>query len=648
MRRTRTMVTIAAMATAAALLLAACSSSPSPSASSGGQAKGTTVPTGGTPMTGGTAVYAELPSDTPNFIFPFDPPGLFSVVNISQFQYLMYRPLYWFGQGTTPNLNLSLSVGKNPVYSNDSKTITIGLNNYKWSDGEAMTAQDVVFWMNMMHAEKDNFGAYVPGIDAIPDDVTNVVATSPTEVTFTLSGAVNTNWYTYNNLSQVTPLPKAWDITAKGGAPGSGGCFSGTYGTKTTDAACTKVFDFLATQAGFNPSNPKAANNSFSTYATNPIWQVVDGPWHLTAFDATGNVTMEPNSSYTGPVKAKLAKFVEAPYTDEPTEYNALLGGKINVGYLPLANVTKATTNPNVVEAQDPRLSGFYLNEYYGWEFAYFPINFNSSGNGGAAGKIISQLYFRQAMQTLVDQPAIISKVFKGYGAPEYGPVPVLPVTNFLSSGEKTNPYPYNPTKAKQLLSSHGWTINPNGTDTCTNAGSGANQCGAGIPKGTPLTFNMQFATGITTQTEAVNDEISSWESVGIHVNETTSTFDTVIGNATACTPGPSCAWEFQDWAGSWVYSPDIYPTGEELFATGAVANYGSYSNPQADTFIKQTDFTNASLANYENLMAKDVPAIYLPDQVQSLTEIQNNLRGVVPQNPLSTLTPESWYYVKS
>ena len=95
------------------------------------------------------------------------------------------------------------------------------------------------------------------------------------------------------------------------------------------------------------------------------------------------------------------------------------------------------------------------------------------SGNGGAAGKIISQLYFRQAMQTLVDQPAIISKVFKGYGAPEYGPVPVLPVTNFLSSGEKTNPYPYSPTKAKKLLSSHGWKINPDGTDTCTNAGIG-------------------------------------------------------------------------------------------------------------------------------------------------------------------------------
>ena len=134
-----------------------------------------------------------------------------------------------------------------------------------------------------------------------------------------------------------------------------------------------------------------------------------------------------------------------------------------------------------------------------------------------------------------------------------------------------------------------------------------------GSRKGTPLTFNMQFATGITTQTDAVNDEISSWKSAGIHVNETTSTFDTVIGNATACTPGPSCTWEIRTGPGSWVYSPDIYPTGEELFATGAVANYGSYSDPQADSLHQaSTDFTNASLDNYENLLAKDA-AGHLP-----------------------------------
>jgi peptide/nickel transport system substrate-binding protein len=642
-RRIRAVGTFVVIATSAAIVLAACSSSPSSNAQS--STKGISAPTGGSKVSGGTAAWAELASATPNMIFPFDPTGYFSVPNINQFQYLMYRPLYWFGKGNTADLNLQLSVGQDPAYSPDTKTITITLNHYTWSNGETVTAQDVVFWMNMMHSEKTNFGAYVPGIDAIPDDVANVVATSPTVVTFTLTGAVNTNWYTYNNLSQITPMPKAWDITSVGATPGSGGCFSGTYGTKSTDAACAKVWAFLAQQAGYDPANPMAAIN-FSSYDTNPIWQVVDGPWHLTHFDATGNVTMEPNPKYTGPVKPTLSKFEEVPFTAEPAELSALLGGKLNVGYLPLANEPNATSNPLSVAGQYPRLSSkFFLDEYYGWQFSYFPINFNSSGGSGVAGKLISQLYIRQALQTLIDQPDIIQKVFKGYGLPQYGPVPPEPPT-YISQAAKTNPYPYDPTKAKSLLSSHGWKVNPGGTDTCVNPGSGSNQCGAGIPAGTPLSFNLQFATGITTQTEAVADEISSWESAGIHINETTATFNTVIANATACSPGPSCTWELEDWAGSWVYSPDIYPTGEELFATGAVANYGSYSDPTADSLIKGTDFSNASLNNYEDYLVKQLPVIYLPQQVQSLTEIQDNLRGVTPQNILSALTPEEWYYV--
>ena len=48
----------------------------------------------------------------------------------------MYRPLYWFGNGTTPNLNPSLSLADNPVYTNSGTTVTVDLKNYKWSNGE--------------------------------------------------------------------------------------------------------------------------------------------------------------------------------------------------------------------------------------------------------------------------------------------------------------------------------------------------------------------------------------------------------------------------------------------------------------------------------------------------------------------------------
>ena len=73
---------------------------------------------------------------------------------------------------------------------------------------------------------------------------------------------------------------------------------------------------------------PQGPDNSLKTYATNPLWQVVDGPWHLTQFDSAGTFTMEPNPKYSGPVKPKIDKFVMLPYTSNAAEFNALVGGK--------------------------------------------------------------------------------------------------------------------------------------------------------------------------------------------------------------------------------------------------------------------------------------------------------------------------------
>src|ERR1700735_588736 len=70
-----------------------------------------------------TATWAEAPQATPNFILPFYPAQLCSVNNVEQFQFLMFRPLYWFGVGTSPNVNTSLSVGQTPKFSGDTVTV---------------------------------------------------------------------------------------------------------------------------------------------------------------------------------------------------------------------------------------------------------------------------------------------------------------------------------------------------------------------------------------------------------------------------------------------------------------------------------------------------------------------------------------------
>ncbi|MDA8292570.1 MAG: ABC transporter substrate-binding protein [Actinomycetota bacterium] len=603
---------------------------------------------------GGTAYFAELANGTPNYIFPFMNLAFFSVTNIAQFQYLMFRPLYWFGQGTAPSLNLSLSVGNNPVYSNGNTKVTFSLKNYRWSNGEKVTPQDVVFWMNLMKVEKLNWAGYAPG--TLPDDLKSVT-TSGDSVTFTLSGPVNSYWFTYNELGQVTPLPMAWDISANGQKGGSAACGTASYqsvtvtqtktkgGTTVTPVSpaaksCAAVYSYMSKESGYDPSNPKAPNNSLGTYATNPLWQVVDGPWHLTAFNPDGQATFKPNPSYSGPVKAKLSSFVELPYTSAASEFNALVGGKLTVGYLPPEDVTAQAKSPTVPGPNNPRLTNFTIAPWYPWGINYFPENFNTSANGGVTAKVFHQLYFRQALQMLVDQPLYIKKLFHGYAVPTYGPVPILPPNPFASSLEKQNPYPYDPAKAVKLLASHGWNVTPNGVTTCSDA----SKCG--VPKGAKLDFNLQYSAPTATQTTEMQAEQASFAQAGIKVNLSVASFDTVIGTAVPCS-GASCTWQMENWAGGWTYSPDYYPTGEVLFQTGAGSNSGSYSDPTNDTLIKGTNFGKTSIQSWENYIVTQAPVIWQPEEAYQLTEVQKNLHGVTPQNPLMSLTPESWYFSK-
>ena len=69
-----------------------------------------------------------------------------------------------------------------------------------------------------------------------------------------------------------------------------------------------------------------------------------------------------------------------------------------------------------------------------------------------------------------------------------------------------------------------------------------------------------------------------------------------------------------ENWGGGWVYSPDYYPSGEEIFQTGAGSNGGQYSDPTNDRLIKETNFGDASLSAYENYLAKNLPVVWQPE----------------------------------
>ncbi|MCI2975583.1 MAG: ABC transporter substrate-binding protein, partial [Ferrimicrobium sp.] len=122
----RKSVAIIGTTAAAAMLLAACGSSSSSTSTSSSKPSSTAA----TKVKGGVAYFAEGPGANPNYIFPLTPSSDFSVDNLSQFQILMYRPLYFFGVGNKAELNPSLSLANPPVYSNNDKTVTITLKKY--------------------------------------------------------------------------------------------------------------------------------------------------------------------------------------------------------------------------------------------------------------------------------------------------------------------------------------------------------------------------------------------------------------------------------------------------------------------------------------------------------------------------------------
>jgi peptide/nickel transport system substrate-binding protein len=525
------------------------------------------------------------------------------------------------------------------VFSNGGTNVTVDLRSYQWSDGETVDATDVVFWMNLLHAAKSNWAGYVAG--GFPTDVTSVVIDSPTRLTFTFDKPYNPRWITDNALSQITPLPLAWDIDKTGGAPASGGCSAAAYGAG--DGPCTAVYQFLSRQAGYDPVTRTKTSTELSTYATNPLWQIVDGPWRLESFDPSGRVVMVPNRAYSGPMKPTLARFVELPFTSDAAELRALGAGRIDVGYLPSASEAKPTSNPTVGADNDPHLGKFDLVPAYLPSINYFIYNFASTGNAGTAGPILSQLYVRQAMQLLINQPGESRSVYRGYAMPTYGPVPLATTTASNHGGR--NPYPYDPAAAIRLLTRNGWRVVPGGTSVCVKSGTAPGDCGTGIPVGTKLDLTLTFADDSDGVGALMRAESASWARAGIHVTITGASSSAVINGLPPCGGTPGCTWEMANLGVGWPFILDYYPTGEQIFATGAVSNLGAYSNATSDSSIETTITTNADLTQYEAYLAGQLPVAYQPNPVASLVEVRNDLGGATPRNQLLAITPEDWYF---
>jgi peptide/nickel transport system substrate-binding protein len=570
---------------------------------------------------GGTVTFAQEVGAPPTYIFPLEDGANSGNNNITYLQPEMWRPLYWFGHSNSqlPTINYSLSMAKAPVWSNGGKTATITLLDYRWSNGTMVTTRDVEFWMNLLKANAADYVGYAPGWWV--DEISSIDYSSPTQFSITFNDVYSTSWLVDNGLSEITPIPQyAWDRTSESGAVGN---------YDLTTAGSVAVYNFLNKES-----------DTLSTWDTNPLWQVVDGPFRVAPNDGfdptTGLLEMVSNANYSGPIKPKISRLEELPFTSDTAEYDAVLSGRVDYGYLPFTDLTQRSRLKSM---------GYKIDTWLDWGFTSVGLTFPNR----SVGAVLDQLYVRQSMQRLIDQPEYIKKIFGGYATPTYGPIPVVPKTSYLTNYVSKNPLPYDPAAAKKLLTDHGWKVVYNGTSSCLKPGTGSGECGAGIAKGTQLKLTMLYTSGVPEYTEEMQAMESSFSTVGIQLQLKSAPFDQVLTDAYSCVPatGSGCG-NALGYLGSpnWTYVPVYYPSGDPMLEDTGIIYPG---NP---AFVNEalklvTDSHKQpglpGLHEYENFMAKEVPFLWMPNAAYQISVISNKLKGVTAQDTTGHIYPETW-----
>jgi peptide/nickel transport system substrate-binding protein len=570
---------------------------------------------------GGTITVGQTSDTEATWIFPITPGANLSVYT-ADFENFMWRPLFWAPNGDSmPSIDRNESVASSWKFSNANKTVTIHLKKWFWSDGKPVTSTDLKFDFNLFRAaiklSPSNEGNYTPGL--YPDNVTGFATPNSRTVVIHFNKTYNQDFLLYTQLGLLTPLPaQAWAKTSMHGKilPASAWTKLGT---------AEKIYKFMSSQV--KPS----------TFASNPLWKTIDGPFHVTYFDpADGTYYLTRNGKYSGH-KAYANKIEFLSYTSTSSEFNALRTNKIDIGFVDQSDI-----------AAIPSITGNYNvwgEPNFGWNYVVY--NFKDKTNN--FDKIIGQLYIRQALAHLQNESSVIHSrgIFDNAADPAYGPVPSAPKSPLAPKSASHNPYPYSVKTAKKLLTSHGWKIgNPT---TCVRAGSGKSDCGAGIPKGTKLAWTLYYGT----TPPLIQGEDAAWTSnlskVGIKVTLVGKTFNYMIQNFNdVSAPQNDNKWAMDDFGG---FTGILYPTTNEVFNTKGSFNLGGFSVAKIDRAIHNSIYSlsNSAVKTEADLIGRTMPGLFQPnpDLIFAFSKKISSIPQALENQTQYTYTPEYWYLIK-
>ena len=585
------------------------------------------LPPAGTPTNGGTITIGQITGTTPTDIFPIIASANASITTAG-FIDTMVLPLYNGPSGATPEINYAVSLANKPTFSDGDRTVTIPMKtNYKWSDGNPVDANDLIFDIDLVKAavkeNAANWSAFTPGL--IPDSIASITATGKYTVVMHLKKAYNPSFFLNDQLQgNLFPMPSTdWNVASD----------KGPHLDYTNPANAKKIYDYLS-----------KLGTQVATFASTPLWKIVDGPLVMASFSATNSsYTQKVNAAFGGSPKPRFSVLSTESFTGITPQLNALRTGSLDIASIDFSQLGLV---PGL------RSSGYSV---YGYpELGWFAALYNFHDATGHFNSIISQLYIRQALADLEDQQAYLQGVYKNAGVVAYGPVPSVPPTPFTPNDAVHTPYPFNAAAAVSLLKSHGWKVVPNGQTTCVKAGSAAGECGAGIPAGTPFKFTWFYVPATQTPSSSLESEAFASEAkqqAGIDIQLESKTFNYLTANyndADSADAKYDNAWGVVNFGG---FSDDYYPTQSTIFDTKGVYNAGGYSIPEANTLINDSVFSSNpnAVKNEASFLTANPPGLFMPN-ADYIYAVSKKIGGT----PASFLAltqqvefPQYWYLTK-
>ena len=569
----------------AAILLAACGGSSGSTAAKQAPLQKTSTVVAALPLQTGITDYAPIANAS-----------AYTIYN-SGVEYMMWAPVVMVSGSDTIDWADSLASKITPN-ANDTQ-FTVTLRNWKWSNGQKITAQDVAWTTNVLLAACTMANAPYAyggcGFGGLPPSTAHGVLQSAAAegnntVVFTLNKPVNPVYFELNGLGQIQPMPqKIWD--------------KGSYKADLT----------LLSQIYNKPTSPE--------------YKVVSGPYKFQSYINDESYTFVPNPTYGG--HKATVKWVLQYEASDSAEFAALKKNQINAGYLTASMYGSAS-----------QLNGQFtrsLSQGFCWEGAML----NSASNSLNVGAAFQDQKVREALEYGIDQNAI-GKVLDGTIAgqnmwiPQYS---AIPGGNFAALTKAVfgvssipNAYPYDPKQGKQVLEQDGWSLNSQGIMQ---------------KNGVQLKFPVFFDSGSTETANAAVILQQDWAEMGVKITPQPVAFDTLVAMSDA--QGAAAKWAM-NWYGGWCYEPNFYPTGGGMwgyYGSQDDYNYAPFNKAVADSYLPGSPVqAQQRMYQYAVATANDLPMLWMPGYY-NVNEIAPYIHGLNKYyNPVQAFTQMNWVTV--